>query len=82
MTTVSPGAADYPYSTFIDDANEGDRTIAIAGESTYFYLQAKDFSGNNKLTNGDAQDDVSHQKNNLPLTLLDLTGQYLVMLST
>ena len=74
LTTVSPGAADYPYSTFIDDANEGDRTIAIAGESTYFYLQAKDSSGNNKLTNGDAQGDMQSPEEQFTVDIIGSHG--------
>eukprot|EP00804_Cyclotella_cryptica_P021433 CCRYP_005783-RA/>CCRYP_005783-RA protein AED:0.00 eAED:0.00 QI:831/1/1/1/1/1/3/2372/6166 len=57
LTNVSPGAADYPYSGFIEVPGE-DRSAAIAGERTSFYLQARDSSGNKKLTNGDAQGDV------------------------
>ena len=57
QTTVSPGAADYPHSGFIDIAGQN-RSVAIAGDRTSFYLQARDASGNNKLTNGDAQGDV------------------------
>jgi hypothetical protein len=36
-------AADSPYSAFVDEAIEAGRTIAIAGDRTSFYLQAKDF---------------------------------------
>eukprot|EP00956_Cyclotella_meneghiniana_P005779 scaffold7486_cov54-Cyclotella_meneghiniana.AAC.1 len=74
LTAVSPGAADYPYSTFIDYANEGDRTIAIAGERTYFYLQAKDSSGNNKLTNGDAQGDVQSPEEQFTIDIIRSHG--------
>ncbi|KAL7532002.1 hypothetical protein ACHAXR_005653, partial [Thalassiosira sp. AJA248-18] len=48
--TVSPGAADYPYSDFIDIAGQN-RSVAIAGDKTSFFLQAKDTSGNLKQTN-------------------------------
>ena len=57
QTTVSPGAADYPHSTFIDTTGQN-RSVAVAGERTMFYLQARDSSGNDKLTNGDAQGDM------------------------
>jgi hypothetical protein len=49
--------ADYPYSGFIDIEGHN-RSAAIAGDQTSFYLQARDASGNNKLTNGDALGDL------------------------
>eukprot|EP00970_Alexandrium_tamarense_P002964 scaffold427_cov103-Alexandrium_tamarense.AAC.19 len=57
LTTVSPGAADYPYSDFIEMPGLN-RSEAIAGDRTSFYIQAKDSAGNNKSSNGDAQGDV------------------------
>ncbi|KAL3774885.1 hypothetical protein ACHAW5_007303 [Stephanodiscus triporus] len=57
QTTVSPGAADYPHSGFLDTVGQN-RSVAVAGDRTSFYLQARDASGNNKLTNGDAQGDL------------------------
>ncbi|KAL9189871.1 hypothetical protein ACHAXT_009546 [Thalassiosira profunda] len=57
LTTVLPGAADYPHSDFIDTEGQ-DRSVAVAGDRTSFYLQAKDSSGNDKLTSGDAQGDL------------------------
>ena len=57
LTSVSPGAADYPYSDFIYVVGQN-RSVAIAGDRTSFRLQAKDSSGNNKETAGDAQGDM------------------------
>ena len=56
-TAISPGAADYPHSDFIDMPGQN-RSQTIAGEKTSFYIQAKDSIGNNKVTNGDAQGDM------------------------
>lgn len=39
-TVIVPGAADYPFSTFIDSPSS-DRSISIAGETSTFYIQAK-----------------------------------------
>jgi len=48
-TYVSPGSADYPHSTFIDIPGVN-RSVAIAGERTSFFLQAKDSNGNAKIS--------------------------------
>jgi len=63
-TTISPGAADYPHSDFIDDMllPGQNRSVAIAGDKTSFYLQAKDSSGNDKITNADAQGDLQEEQ--------------------
>jgi hypothetical protein len=74
LTTISPGAADYPYSAFVDEASEADRTIAIAGDRTSFYLQAKDSSGNNKLTNGDAQGDIQSPEEQFTVDIIGSHG--------
>ena len=54
---VSPGAVDYPYSDFIGTTGQN-RSVAIAGDRTLFYLQAKGSSGNDKITAEDAQGDL------------------------
>ena len=74
LTTVSPGAADYPYSTFVDEAIEGNRTVTIAGDRTSFYLQAKDSSGNNKLTNGDSQGDAQSPEEQFTVEIIGSHG--------
>lgn len=66
LTIISPGAADYPYSTFIDDAVEGNRTVAIAGDRTSFYLQ--------ELTNGDAQGDVQSPEEQFTVDIVGSHG--------
>ena len=71
-TTISPGAADYPHSDFIDMPGEN-RSQAIAGEETSFYLQAKDSTGNNKATNGDAQGDLQSPQEQFTV---DIIGQH------
>ena len=43
------GSADYPHSTFIDLPGVN-RSVAIAGERTSFFLQAKDSNGNAKIS--------------------------------
>ena len=48
-TEISPGAADYPHSGFIDVDGQ-DRSVTVAGERTTFFLQARDSGGNDKLT--------------------------------
>jgi len=53
---ISPGAADYPYTDFVDVLGK-DRTETVAGEQTHFIIQAKDSTGNNKVHNGDSQGD-------------------------
>ncbi|RYY38868.1 hypothetical protein EON62_00145, partial [archaeon] len=48
--TVSPGAADYPYTTAF---GEGLNT-SYAGLPATFIIQARDATGNNKVTGGDS----------------------------
>ena len=72
LTTISPGAADYPHSDFIDMPGEN-RSQAIAGEETSFYLQAKDSTGNNKATNGDAQGDLQSPQEQFTV---DIIGEH------
>ena len=74
LTTVSPGAADYPYSTFVDDVIEGNRTVTIAGDRASFYLQAKDSTGNKKLTNGDAQGDAQSPEEQFTVEVIGSHG--------
>ena len=72
LTTISPGAADYPHSDFIEMPGEN-RSLAIAGEETSFYLQAKDSMGNNKVTNGDAQGDLQSPQEQFTV---DIIGEH------
>jgi hypothetical protein len=71
-TTISPGAADYPHSDFIQMPGEN-RSQAIAGEEATFYLQAKDSTGNNKVTNGDSQGDSQSPQEQFTV---DIIGEY------
>lgn len=56
-TTITAGAADYPYSDIIEIEGQN-ITLAVAGERTSFLLQARDSSGNARLFSGDASDEV------------------------
>ena len=73
QTTVSPGAADYPHSTFIDTVDQN-RSEAVAGERSTFYLQARDSSGNDKLTNGDDQGDMQSPEEQFTVDIVAHSG--------
>ena len=72
-TTVFPGAADYPHSTFIDTIGQN-RSEAVSGERTTFYLQARDSSGNDKLTNGDDQGDMQSPEEQFTVDIIAHSG--------
>ncbi|KAL7430197.1 hypothetical protein ACHAXM_002057 [Skeletonema potamos] len=50
------------------------RSQAVAGEKTSFYLQAKDSTGNNKVTNGDAQGDLQSPQEQFSV---DIIGEHI-----
>ena len=56
-TSVTSGAADYPYSEIIEGADSNIR-LAIAGERTSFFIQARDSSGNVRLFSGDTPEEL------------------------
>jgi len=48
-TEVLPGAADYPHSDILQ-SNNNNNNVTIAGELTFFIVQAKDALGNKKIS--------------------------------
>jgi hypothetical protein len=52
-------------------------SVAIAGDRTSFYLQARDASGNNKLTNGDAQGDLQSPEEHFTVNIVADHGSVL-----
>ena len=76
---ISPGAADYPYTGFVDVLGK-DRTETVSGEQTHFVIQAKDSMGNNKVHNGDSQGDHQSPKEQFMVDIIgdgiDTQGPY------
>ena len=48
-TEVLPGATDYPHSDILQ-SNNNNNNVTIAGELTFFIVQAKDALGNKKIS--------------------------------
>jgi hypothetical protein len=74
--TVSHGTAEYLYSGFVD-IECYNRSVVIAGDRTSFYHQTRDASGNNKLTNGDAQGNLQSPEEQLMVNIVADHGSVL-----
>jgi hypothetical protein len=58
MTLICPGSANYPHSTIVPIPNH-DYNFTIAGNPTYFFIEARDSNGN--IKSFDSLEDASEQ---------------------
>ena len=70
-----PGAADYSHSDILQ-SNNNNNNVTIAGELTFFIVQAKDALGNKKNFDGDSQGDQHSAGEQFSIEIIGSEGSH------